>query len=380
MKKLLFALLLPVISMAQSTQTVQKADSGVASKPVIVTSLASKGFTVKGNLKGLKDSTLVFLQNVEGNMIAQDYAKNGKFSLAGKSDDANFFQLGLIGTQETTEIFLANENLIVTGDAKNLKGATFSGGVFQADYKGYVRGFLPINDKLGKLVAEINAEKQPSKKKDSLIAVFNDNRNKLKYFTDNFLKEKAASPVSAFILYQFAKLYDEAALEGKYNSLKPSAKKIVFAKELERMIAAANVGKVGSIATDFAQNDTSGKSVSLNSFRGKYVLVDFWASWCRPCRMENPNVLAAYNRFKDKNFTVLGVSLDKDKASWVKAINDDKLPWTQISDLQQWGNAAAKMYKIESIPSNMLLDPSGKIIGKNLRGEELEAKLKEVIK
>ena len=380
MKKLLFALLLPVISMAQSTQTVQKADSGVASKPVIVAPPASKGFTVKGNLKGLKDSTLVFLQNVEGNMIAQDYAKNGKFSLAGKSDDANFFQLGLIGTQETTEIFLANENLIVTGDAKNLKGATFSGGVFQADYKGYVRGFLPINDKLGKLVAEINAEKQPSKKKDSLIAVFNDNRNKLKYFTDNFLKEKAASPVSAFILYQFAKLYDESALEGKYNSLKPSAKKIVFAKELERMIAAANVGKVGSIATDFAQNDTSGKSVSLNSFRGKYVLVDFWASWCRPCRMENPNVLAAYNRFKDKNFTVLGVSLDKDKASWVKAINDDKLPWTQISDLQQWGNAAAKMYKIESIPSNMLLDPSGKIIGKNLRGEELEAKLKEVIK
>ncbi len=380
MKKLLFALLLPVISMAQTTQTAQKGDSTKASKPVIVTPPAPKGFTVKGNLKGLKDSTLVFLQNVEGNMIAQDYARNGKFSLAGKSDDANFFQLGLIGTQETTEIFLANENLVVTGDVKNLKGATFSGGVYQADYKSYVRGFLPINDKLGMLVAQINAEKQASKKKDSLIAIFNDNRNKLKSFTDNFLREKATSPVSAFILYQFAKLYDESALEGKYNSLKPSAKKIVFAKELERMIAAANVGKVGSVATDFSQNDTSGKSVSLNSFRGKYVLVDFWASWCRPCRMENPNVLAAYNRFKDKNFTVLGVSLDKDKASWVKAINDDKLPWTQISDLQQWGNAAAKMYKIESIPSNMLLDPSGKIVGKNLRGEELEAKLKELIK
>ncbi len=377
MKKLLFALLLPVISMAQTSQAVQKTDSAKVSKAI---PLSPKGFTIKGNLKGLKDSTLVFLQNVEGNMIAQDYARDGKFSLEGKSDEANFFQLGLIGTQETTEIFLANENLVVTGDVKNLKGSTFTGGVYQSDYKSYVKGFLPINDKLGKLVAEINAEKQGSKKRDSLIAIFNDSRNKLKSFTDNFLREKAASPVSAFILYQFAKLYDESALEGKYNSLKPSAKKIVFAKELERMISVANVGKVGSIATDFAQNDTSGKSVSLNSFRGKYVLVDFWASWCRPCRMENPNVLAAYNRYKDKNFTVLGVSLDKDKASWIKAINDDKLPWTQISDLQQWGNAAAKMYKIESIPSNMLLDPSGKIVGKNLRGEELEAKLKEIIK
>ncbi|MFL5808383.1 MAG: peroxiredoxin family protein, partial [Flavisolibacter sp.] len=167
--------------------------------------------------------------------------------------------------------------------------------------------------------------------------------------------------------------------EQRFNSLDESIRGSQIGKSLSDYIAYSKVGAVGTEALEFTQNDVDGKPVSLSSFKGKYVLLDFWASWCRPCRAENPNVVKAYAKFKDKNFTVLGVSLDQQKDAWLKAISADRLTWNHVSDLQYWNNSVAQMYHIESIPGNFLIDPNGKIIAKDLHGEELQTKLCEVI-
>ena len=152
-----------------------------------------------------------------------------------------------------------------------------------------------------------------------------------------------------------------------------------FGKQIKETLDAALLTNIGKPAPNFTLKNTEGKDVALSSFKGKYVLVDFWASWCGPCRAENPAVVKAYQKFKDKGFTILGVSLDDKKDKWLEAIKKDKLDWTQISDLKGWKSSAASLYGIKGIPMNFLIDKDGKIIAKGLRGEDLEKKLGEVM-
>ncbi|OKS88777.1 peroxiredoxin family protein [Mucilaginibacter polytrichastri] len=170
---------------------------------------------------------------------------------------------------------------------------------------------------------------------------------------------------------------DPAKIEPLFKSLSPQLQNNTSGQQLAKTIATAKVTAIGAMAPVFTQNDVNDKPVSLTDLRGKYVLIDFWASWCGPCRAENPNVVKAYEKYKDKNFTVLGVSLDQPgkKDAWMSAIKADGLTWTEVSDLQFWQNTVARQYGVLAIPQNFLVDPSGKIIGKNLRGDDLYKKL-----
>lgn len=170
-------------------------------------------------------------------------------------------------------------------------------------------------------------------------------------------------------------------VEPLFKKLSPEIQESEAGKAFGARIEKAKKLSVGQLAPVFSAPDTTGKIVSVEEYKNRYVLIDFWASWCKPCRAENPNVLKAYNKYKDKNFTVLGISLDneKAKAAWLKAINDDGMPWTQISDLKGWSSPAAELYDVHAIPQNYLLDPSGKIVAKNIRGEKLHKTLEEIL-
>ncbi|MCZ2222360.1 MAG: AhpC/TSA family protein [Chitinophagales bacterium] len=359
--------------------------------PFALLAQEKNSFSINGNITGLKDSTLVFLNDGYGNSIAQDYAFKGNFILKGHLDEPGFVKLGFIGLTNELDIFMFNENISVKANANNLeKSVVITGSALNNDYNAYLKAFNPIKDRFNDLSTRINTTPN-GKKRDSLIGLFEQTKKHVVTELNKFTSPRLGSPVSTFVLYVVNPVLPGGVeeLETRYNKLYSSAKVGEFARLVEGIIekhkievAKASATNEGAIAPDFTQNDVDGNPVSLSSFRGKYVLVDFWASWCRPCRLENPNVVDAYNKFKSKNFTVLGVSLDRPdgKEAWLNAIKQDNLTWTHVSDLKFWDNAAARLYNVNSIPFNLLIDPSGKIVAKNLRGSELHEALERILK
>ncbi len=325
----------------------------------------SQGYTITGSVKGFPDGTTVDLIN--GNSGAPEQTaiiKDGKFTLSGKVQFPDFKVIAFNKEQPYVPMFLDNSKVTFEAVKDSLEYARISGSPANNDFIVFNNTTKPYQHLFNS--ENITDTELAAKGARSLTA---------------FITTHPASYVTPLAIYRHFQLtQDVAAMENQFNMLSNPIRSTPVGNYIAQQIAEHKKFPIGSELPDFTQADTSGKALSLSSLRGKYVLVDFWASWCGPCRIENPNLVSAFHKYKHKNFTVLGVSLDKSKDPWMAAIYKDKLTWPQVSDLKGWQNAVAQQFQIFSIPQNFLIDPQGRIVAKNLRGAALDQKLETLLK
>jgi len=342
-------------------------------------------FTIHGKIDGVTSgkAELAIREGRAMNVKFSSGIRDGEFTLTGKITEPDFYYLRVGDVRGYIPLFLDNSKIEIKGASDKLAMAEVSGSKLHDQYAGLSKASQAVADKFKETIDAYNAAYQAKDeaKKKELEPAIDQYRDELNAAGMDYIKSLGSSPVAAYLLSQRVNQMDDPKeIEALASVFGEDMKDNKYLKTVLEIIPKKKITAIGEIAPDFTQNDVNGNPVSLSDFRGKYVLVDFWAAWCGPCRGENPNVVEAYKKFNKKGFTVLGVSLDQKKEDWLKAIEDDGLTWTHVSDLKYWDNEVALQYWIRSIPANLLLDKKGKIIAKNLRGEDLHTELKKILK
>ncbi len=353
-------------------------------------------FLLTGEIKNVPDQKIyleqLYFSQKNPEVVDTAEIKNGKFIVKATAPEQGFYRLRLEKDKGAFIFINDRSDLTLSADFKTLSMKTVT---FNSGASNLLKNFIISTDDQLTLLqdkATVLQQYPEASKKDSVYNVLmNEYQEKANSYTKYLLNyiDSSSNPIVALFAVGYTREIDPTLLEKPLNSL---AKRFATNESVTTMVAQykqvmaqANQKQIaqpqqGKAAPEITMQTPEGTSFSLSSLKGKYVLVDFWASWCGPCRGENPNIVKAYNTYKDKNFTVLGVSLDKDKQAWINAIQKDGLNWPQISDLKQWNSEAVSLYGFDGIPYNVLVDPQGNIIATELRGEALQNKLAEILK
>ncbi|UKJ09059.1 TlpA disulfide reductase family protein [Solitalea lacus] len=344
------------------------------------------GYKIEGEIKGLPDNKKVYL--IATNFEAQKFdtlskavSKDGKFELKGTLTAPDYCALVVEGERAGSELMVENVNIKVKGSIDSLHKLNISGSKSHDEFIKVEATLKKSTDKLqaiqqkAMMMGQQPDEHQMQALQLEYMAIQNQMQNDIRAYA----KSNPSSVVAPVLLINTNQDFDVQVFQPIYNSFTEEVKATPAAKYMKSRLDKEVKLAIGQKAPELKALTPDGKALSLSESRGKVTLIDFWASWCKPCRMENPNVVKVYEKYHGQGFNILGISLDKDAEAWKKAIGEDKLQWNHISDLKYWDSALAKEYNVQSIPYSILLDKNGVIVAKNLRGEELEKKVAELM-
>ncbi len=341
-------------------------------------------YTISGKINGITEGKVVLQKKSEGEYVTIDSTqmKAGNFTFTGKINSPEIYYLKIADKKKPINFFVEASEILIKGHIDSLYQVYVTGSKTQdkLNAAGYqLRDFAVIQQNLYKQYNEARKDGN-----ETLMSEINEKWSQLNKERNEKIKELVAEnssnvvgPYLVLVNLLHTLTFDE--LKAITDNFDASIAESEYVKTLKNRVETLSKVQIGNTAPDFTLNTPDGESLSLSSLKGKYLLIDFWASWCSPCRYESPRVVKLYNDYKDKDFTILSVSLDTKKENWIKAIEDDGLTWHHVSDLQGWNNSAADLYGVKSIPHTVLMDKDQKIIAKNLRGEELRKKLSELL-